>query len=199
MKSCYVLTELTNLKNHNRNHYRLDKTIRVFEDFESAKVCMRSAIKELALSKNDLFDGEGNLIGFDEEFENIIEEEKYLCEEVSESFFNFYIKNIPAILTVYFLGEDIPFDDKFYKYFDTPNFRINELGSGWDYYPSSTDLYFESIPFRLFNMPKYPFIQINAFEMNDPEKTYITRIHSGCEEWDQPAFFHIELRKIDIE
>ncbi len=194
MKSCYVLTVETNLvepsKKSGEQVYKRD--IKVFEDFDTAKTGMRSLIKEFATTKNELFDGNGNVLGFEEDFECAIEEAKEFeeSEVVLET-----LRSTPQILRRYFLGDKITFSDEFYEEFDTAEFEISEDLTGW------SKLYIErfDIPFRLIDIPTPPFMQINSFIMDNPEKVYVLRIHSACEEWEQPSFIQLELRKVEIE
>ncbi len=194
MKSCYVLTAETNLAESNKKSGEqvYKRNVKVFEDFDSAKTGMRSLIKEFATTKSELFDGNGNVLGFEEEFEYAIEE----AEEFEESEVVLEtLRNTPQILRKYCLGDKISFDEKFYAEFKTTEFEISEDLTGWCYLNTKRF----DIPFRLVDIPTPPFMQINSFIMDDPEKLYIFRIRSACEEWEQPSFIQIELRKVDVE
>ena len=194
MKSCYVLTVETNLvepsKKNGEQVYK--RNVKVFEDFDTAKTGMRSLIKEFATTKNELFDGNGNVLGFEEDFECAIEE----AEEFEESEVVLEtLRSTPQILRKYFLGDEITFSDEFYEEFDTAEFEVSEDLTGW------CKLNIESfdIPFRLIDISTPPFMQINSFIMDNPEKVYVFRIRSACEEWEQPSFIQLELRKVEIE
>lgn len=197
MKSYYLLTVETNLTKTiaklNTKEKAYERFFKVFEDFESAKTSMRSVLKDFATSENDLFDGNGNVIGFDEDFEQAIEEAEDLYESEVEVDI---LKNTPEILKSFFLGDAISFSDEFYEEIGITDFEISEDLTGWE---QIYDTEREVIPFRFCDIFTPPFMQINAFEMEDPEKTYVVRLRSGCEEWEQPAFIQLELRKIDME
>lgn len=198
MKSTYVLTVETNLTKEPKRTTGIkayERDIKVFTDFESAKTGMRSIIKEFATSKNDIFDGNGSIIGFDEEFERAVEEAKFF--DYSESAFE-YINNIPQILKSYFLGDEVSFSDIFYEEFLTCDFEISDDCSGWSDIPLKLTGEF-CLPFRLYGNFNPPLMQINTFDMSDPDKTYVIRIRSACEEWDQTAFIYLELRKVNVE
>lgn len=198
MKSTYVLTVETNLTKMLRGDCEVkvyEKDIKVFTDFESAKTGMRSIIKEFATTKNDIFDGNGSIIGFDEEFECAVEEAKFF--DYSESAFE-YINNIPQILKSYFLGDEVSFSDIFYEEFLTCDFEMSDDCSGWSDIPLKLTGEF-CLPFRLYGNFNPPLMQINTFDMSDPDKTYVIRIRSACEEWDQTAFIYLELRKVNVE
>lgn len=192
MKSCYVLVEETNL----RKAIGLDKiperTFRVFSDFETAKKGMRSAIKALATHRNGLFDGYGYIKGFRRDLEAMIEE--YLdCEDVVE-----ILEKTPEMMKAYFLGEDENkiFDKKFFDVFDTCEFELSDFESGW--FASDLNIEREIVPFN-FNHSYNPlFMQINSFCMDNPEKVYVFRIRGACDNYEQPRFVHLELRKVKV-
>lgn len=199
MKSTYVLTAETNLttqSERNTDVKTYERDIKVFTDFESAKTGMLSVIKEFATSKNEIFDGNGSVVGFDEEFEYALEEAEELYDE-SDNVLE-YITNTSEILKSHFLGEEVSFSDEFFEEFGTCDFEISDDCSGWSDIPLNLTGEF-CLPFRLYQTFNPPFMQVNTFDMSDPEKTYVIRIRSACEEWDQPAFIYLELRKVNVE
>ncbi len=132
MKSTYVLTVETNLTKKLRGNFIrkvYEKNIRVFEDFEVARTSMLSVIEEFAKSENDIFDGYGNFIGFDEEFKCAIEEAEEMYDE-SDNLLE-YVKNAPDILVSHFLGVEVHFSDEFFEEFGACDFEISDVYSGW--------------------------------------------------------------------
>ncbi len=199
MKSTYVLTVETNLTRQSQRGTDIkscERDIKVFEDFESAKTGMRSAIKEFATSENDIFDGNGSVVGFDEDFGNALEEAEFMYDD-SDSVLE-YIKNTPEILKSHFLGDEVSFSDEFFEEFRTCDIEISDDCSGWSTIPLKLTGEF-CLPFRLYQTFSPPFMQVNTFDMSDPDKTYVIRIRNACEEWEQPAFIYLELRKVNVE
>ncbi len=156
MKSIYVLTVENNLTKQDQcdtEYKNYERDIKVYTDFESAKTGMRSIIKEFATSKNDIFDGNGNIIGFDAEH-----------------------------LEMY-----VPKD------FDT-----TDDNPGWGDIPLMLTGEF-SLPIQLYITQVPPFIKVNTFNMTDPDKTYVVRLHGGIKKWEDASFVYLELRKVNVE
>lgn len=193
MKSCYVLITETNIKNAmDPDEGTPERTTRVFEDFEAAKKAMRTTLKEFSYTDNGLFDGNGNVVGFEEDWIEVFEE--YAYDEDKEKIFN----ATPGMLRAYFSGEEVTFDETFLKKFEDKEFDLSEDFNGWlSYDKIDTDR--GVLPFGWPDDYHWMLIQINSFCMDDPDNVYICRIRSSCDEWDLPKYLYLELRKIEIE
>lgn len=199
MKSCYVLIEETNLKNQIRDKGISERNTRVFSDFESAKNGMRSLIREYATTENKLFDKDGNVKGLKDSLQDAqAEYEADYGDECEYDMLELFSAT-PDILRNYFLGEEIKVDDAFLNNMNKLEFELSEYRSGWLESWMNIDTDRDLCPYRLHSLYHFFFMQINSFEMDDPEKVYVCRIHSACEEWDQPDYLYLELRKVEME
>lgn len=191
MKSCYVLITENNVRITNGRTGTPERTTRVFEDFETAKKAMRTTLKEFSHTDNGLFDGNGNVAGFEEEWMEIFE--VYAYDEDKEMIF----KATPGMLRAYFSGEEVIFDETFLKNFSANEFALDEDYNGWNFCEVDTDR--DVLPFgRPYNY-HWMLIQINSFRMDNPDDVYVCRVRSSCEEWELPKYLYLELRKIEIE
>lgn len=203
MTTCYVLIKETNLDpvggKKQADSLRAAKTVNVFSDFENAKQQMRTILKEYATKKSDLFDGNGNILHLDDFLNDCLFDEDMDMEETDIS------NPLPEILKSYFLNEepdDIETFDMYAKYgiIIDADFGVMQLSgdSKYENHISGIDWYNIPTPNSEYEITPIH-IAINSFYMDDPEKTYVCRIEGQFEEWDNPFFLYLELRKVDIE
>lgn len=213
MNSCYVLIKETNLDTfgykNQTNPYSATKTVRVFSDFENAKQHMQNILKEYAGKKNNLFDGNGNILHLEDYLNFCLEE-----DELDEDEADIYCQ-LPQILRTYFLNEApdgayfLNVDPETMVAFETYAKYGIILDEDFGVRPLRNDSNYESelLHINPYNIPtpnpEYEItpvrFAINSFYMDNPEKTYVCRIEGEYENWDKPYFFYLELRKIDIE
>ena len=75
MKEVWVLSVKSSLPEVCTSPADLKTTYTVFESFEKGREEFRKLIKELAFSKNAMFDGEGNIIYLKDYIDNMLDEE----------------------------------------------------------------------------------------------------------------------------
>ena len=183
----------------------------VYSDFEKAKADMLRLIRAHARSDNGLFDGDGNIVGFNEYLYEIDEEERWSPEPETAEQAVFYrlrtethggyesteaafekIAAVPRLLRDWLLEEpdftpcDIPegsFTDSMIGVKASPEqISVDGVNDG---------------PCNGID----PCIRINTFNMDDPDKAYHFCVRNTFEErFDEPEYYvYIELMKVGID
>lgn len=213
MNSCYVLIKETNLDilvpDKKPNPYRVTKTIKAFNDFETGKQQMHSILKSYATSKNPLFDGNGNILNLNlydyinhflgQKYEALYDEEER--EEQRKRY-----SQLPNMLRSYLLNEE-PTDTELLTLYKNHGLTISEMFGLTYQQPNFTnpfippDCWDYTIPRLNFDFePASVYLRIDPyFYMDNPEETYVCYIEGEYEIGDVPFFLHLELKKVDIE
>ena len=191
MKEIWVLSVRTSLPNECVSKDMLGTDFFAFENFSDARNAMRDTIKELAFSKNAMFDGEGKIIHLndyindmddvedanDEDFEDDYEEDDFLSKSVM-------IKIQDAFLKL-FKGEDYDFELAGSDYTDymisvNSTFGIEIVGD-------------DDGPYNGYD----PYIATNAFSMEE-EKDYYIHIDDLLGQ-EYSSELYIDLKKVELK
>ena len=211
----WVLSERSNVNAKGSSHSLKEgkelAALRTYSCFENAKRDMLRLIRAYAKTDNGLFDGDGNIVGFREYFNEIREINIFPEEPKTEkeaAVFNLMselqgdygdtetsfrqVETVPALLREW-LTEAPGF---------TPD-RISE-GSYTDHMlgvkASSEQISAEGVgegPFHFID----PYILINTFNMDDPEKEYNFRVRNtfGEQYYEPERFVYIDLIKVEVD
>ena len=182
-----------------------------YSGFEKAKSDMLRLIRAYAKSDNGLFDGEGNIVGFREYFHNIREENCFSEEPRNEKEASFFkamaelhggyddteasfrqIESVPALLREWlteapgFTPDTIP----------DAAFTDHSLGCK----ASPEQIFVEGVDDGPCNGTD-PYILINTFRMDDPDREYNFRVRNTFEDrFDEPErFVYIDLMKVEVD
>lgn len=183
----------------------------VFSDFEKAKRDMLRLIRAHARSDNGLFDGDGNIVGFNEYLFEIDEEERWspepkTAEEVS--FYRFWTENhggyentesaYAKIAAVPELLRDWLLEESDFTPFDIPEGGFTDSMIGVKASPEQISV--EGVDDGPCNGID-PCIRINTFKMDDPDKEYQFCVRNTFEErFDEPEYYvYIDLMKVEVD
>ena len=182
----------------------MHRIISVFSDFEKAKSKMQRLIKKYAFTDNDLFDGNGNIIGLSEYAEEYESDIELLKETESPENMEAYIKHVQAcrgelslkpiekLLREYFNS-----DGDYHISEDLHSFLANDHLS--ECQVVKTD-YGYKFSFESFEPHQTDFcIAVNSFVMNDPAQSYYCTIHNQFFVWDDCYKLNITLCRVDLD
>ena len=211
----WVLSERSNVNAEGSSH-RLKEgkelaALRAYSCFENAKRDMLRLIRAYAKADNGLFDGDGNIVGFREYFHYIREENCFSEEPRNEEGASFF-KAMAELRGGYYdteasfrRVESVP--DLLREWLtEAPGFtpdRISE-GSYTDHSlgckASSEQIFVEGVGEGPCNGID-PYILINTFRMNDPDREYNFRVRNTFEDrFDEPErFVYIDLIKVEVD
>ena len=183
MKKLWVLSIRTSLPDECLTKADLITTFAAFETFEDAKKAMRKAIKNLAFTKNAMFDGNGKIIAL----ENYIADlDDYDDEEDCDGFLtkDVLTKIRDAFFSI-FNGEDTALEIEEGGYAD--------CCIAFDYVGDAIISYGdEDGPFNGYD----PYIATNAFSMNEEKDYYIYIDDLLGQEYSSELY--IDLKQIEV-
>lgn len=183
----------------------------VYSDFEKAMRDMLRLIRAHARSDNGLFDGDGNIVGFNEYLYEIDEEERWSPEPKTAeeaSFYRFWTENhggyentesayakiaaVPELLRNWLLEKPD------FTPFDIPEGSFTDSMIGVKTSPEQVSV--EGVDDGPCNGID-PCIRINAFKMDDPDKEYQFCVRNTFEErFDEPeSYVYINLMKVEVD
>ena len=213
MGAVWTLYEESNIKDKEKKDFdEITRDFRTFSSFDAASKAMRDTIKRYALTQSELFDGKGNMIGL----ENLIywSLEDYTSSSIDEEYR--LLRSFPEILRAFFMFEppapsvqkdSVPEMLRAFFVCEQPAlsgqknmvYRID--GSSIELYDSEEDPWILRItaPYYVESGGMNPRVLINTFQMDEQGEHYFCRLHSGCEEYDYPAYVDLELVKTEME
>ena len=183
----------------------------VYSDFEKAMRDMLRLIRAHARSDNGLFDGDGNIVGFNEYLYEIDEEERWSPEPKTAeeaSFYRFWTENhggyentesaYAKIAAVPELLRDWLLEESDFTPFDIPEGGFTDSMIGVKASPEQISV--EGVDDGPCNGID-PCIRINTFKMDDPDKEYQFCVRNTFEErFDEPeTYVYIELMKVEVD
>lgn len=185
MKDIWILTIQTSLPDICYNHAELKKRYYAFASFENARETLRQELKELAFSKNAMFDGNGKLI----QLENYIIHayDTDYAEAVHDGVLNkkMLIK-ITELLQDIFSGKDVT-PNLYEGYFSDWNIEVrfkNNTISFRGKYMGPSDGY-------------EPVLTTNMFTMQE-ENDYFLYINDRFGQFGNSAELYIDLKKVEV-
>lgn len=186
MKSLWVLSVKTSLPNVCESVRDMKTEFYAFESFDAAKKSLKKKLKELAFSKNAMFDGEGNMIYLKEYLDDAWEPDE--GEEVWE---NFLIKSV--LSKIYDTVKSI-FDGKsadvsdFLDYYDDAMIAVEITDD------TMTMRGEDDGPINGYD----PMFATNMFDMSEV-KDYFLYVDDRFGQDDATSELYIDLKKVDIQ
>lgn len=183
MKEIWVLSVKTSLPNVCWSSKDLKTTFSAFDSFEKGRNAMRNTIKEFAMTKNSMFDGNGNIIYLKKYLETMYDEEYIDDGEVLDKNRLSYVLDS---LTEAFKGNDIYFEME--NAYCTDWMIAIKSGVGEVYFQGEDDG-----PCNGYD----PDIAANIFSMKE-EKDYFLYINDRFGQDNATSELYIDLKKVVI-
>lgn len=183
MKEVWVLSVKTSLPDVCWNSMDLKTTFSAFDSFEKGREAMRKVLRDLAFSKNSMFDGNGNIIHFKKYLEDMCDEEYIDDGEVLDKNRLSYVSDS---FREAFSGKDIYFEME--NAYCTDWMIAIESGVGEVYFHGEDDG-----PCNGYD----PDIAANIFSMQE-EKDYFLYINDRFGQDDATSELYIDLKKVSI-
>lgn len=181
MNETWVLSVRTSLPKACRNSYDLKLNLYVYETFAEARDAARKVIKELAFSKNKMFDGKGKLIQMTQCAKSMVSEKE---EEFDDDYLSKEkVTHLQEVLCRLFQGEDF-----------VPDLKKGTLSNYCDlacsYKKGVFKMYGEEGAFNGYD----PVLETNMFSMQQEQDYYLHIVDAFGQDGDSSELY-IDLQK----